>query len=329
MKLKRYKDNPILSKNPKNHWEAGSVLNPNVLYDNGIYRMVYRATNDIRTKKSGGYMSSVGYAESTDGVHFTRFDKPLIVADQEYEKRLGCEDPRITKIGNTYFMYYTAVGGKVAWDNVRIALATSKDFKKWTKHGIIGPQHTTSKAACLFPEKINGKYTMLYTWKSDTPLSSIMIAQFDTIDKVIKPPKGFMSNNIDHYEENVVFEPPKSVYRGAEVGAVPVKTKDGWLFIYCTANTSQHPEWTISVALLDSDNPRNILATTKKPILKPETKIEITGVTDNVTFPAGAVIVRDELFVYYGSGDQGCCLATCKINDLMSQLTPTRLSLKI
>ena len=153
MKLKRYLGNPILTKNPKNHWEAGSVLNPSVLYDNGIYRMVYRATNDIPVKDKGRYMSSIGYAESIDGIHFTRFEKPLISPDQDFENRLGCEDPRVTKIENTYFLYYTAVG-----EDVRIALATSKDFKIWKKHGIVGPQHTTSKAACLFPEKINDKY---------------------------------------------------------------------------------------------------------------------------------------------------------------------------
>src|SRR5581483_3609746 len=118
-----------------------------------------------------------------------------------------------------------------------------------------------------------------------------MIAQFDSLEKVIKPPKGFMADNIDHYQDNVVFEPPEPVYRGAEVGAVPIKTKHGWLFIYCNANTSDHPEWTISAALLDVKDPRNVLAVTEEPILRPETDEEVAGVVNNVTFPEGAVIV--------------------------------------
>lgn len=321
MKLHRYSGNPILASNPENPWEAGSVLNPSVLYDNGVFRMVYRATNDIYHDRKGRYMSSIGYAESTDGIHFKRFSEPLIVPDQEYEIRLGCEDPRVTKIDGIYFLYYTAVGGEKKGDNVGIALATSKDFKIWKKHGIVGPQYTTSKAACLFPEKINGKYTLFYTWKADSPLSSIMQAQFSSLDDVIDPPIGFMADNIDHYQENVVFEPPKPVYRGAEVGAVPIKTKDGWLFIYCNANTSDHPEWTISAALLDLHDPRKILAYTKEPILRPELKDELHGVVNDVTFPEGAVIVGDELYVYYGSGDQGICLATCKLSELLSYLT--------
>lgn len=320
MQLKRYSGNPILTKNPHNHWETGSVFNPSVLYEKDIFRMVYRATNDIKTDKIGGYISSIGYAESKDGIHFNRSSKPLIVPDQEYENYLGCEDARVTKIDDTYFLYYTAVSGTPDSYNVRIALATSNDFKKWEKHGIVGPD-TRSKAACLFPEKINGQYIIFYTWMADTPLSSIMQARFDSIKDVIKPPKGLIADTLDTHDQNVVFAPPLNVYRGAEVGAVPIKTNDGWLFIYCNANTSDHPEWTISAALLDLKDPRKVLAETKKPILKPETKDELEGVENNVTFPEGAVVVGEDLYVYYGSGDQGICLATCNFNDLMKYLT--------
>lgn len=319
--LKRYSDNPILVKNSKNYWEAGSVFNPNVLYENGLFRMTYRATNDTKIKKTGSYISSIGYAESKDGIHFTRSSDPLIYSDQEYESNGGCEDPRVTKIGDTYFLYYTACRAVNDIWNVRIALATSKDFKKWTKHGIVGPQYTRSKAACLFPEKINGKYVIFYTWNADRPLSSIMQATFDTLEEVMKPPEGCMANNIDNYWDNVVFAPSSPVYRGAEVGAVPIKTTHGWLFIYCNANTSNHPEWTIKAALLDLHDPRKVLAETPAPILKPETYRELHGVVKNVTFPSGAVVVNDELYVYYGSGDQGCCLATCNFNKLMNYLT--------
>lgn len=323
MQLKRYPYNPILQKNKNHPWEAGSVLNPSVLYDNGIFRMVYRATNNINTKEEGEYISSIGYAESTDGVHFTRFSEPLIIPDQEYESQGGCEDPRVTKIEDTYYLYYTACKVKNNNWTVRIALATSRDFKTWKKHGIVGPAHTTSKAACLFPEKINDQYIMFYTWMSDSPLSSIMQAKFDNIEDVINPPKELMKANIDHYENNVVFQPPKPVYRGAEVGAVPIKTRYGWLFIYCNANVSNHPEWTISAALLDLHDPRKILAVTKDPILKPETDHELKGVVNNVTFPEGAVVVGQELYVYYGSGDQGICLATCNLKKLLQNLTST------
>lgn len=322
MKLHRHQGNPIIEKNPHQRWEAGSVLNPSVLYEDGLFRMVYRATNDTRTGEQGGYMSSIGYAESTDGIRFTRSEEPLITPDRDYEQLLGCEDPRVTKIEDTYFLYYTAVGGDFGKWHVRIALATSKDFKHWKKHGIVGPKHTMSKAAALFPEKIYGHYHLFYTWQPDDPLSSIMHIKYDSLDDVIHPPSTAMAQNIDMYTENVVFAPPRNVFRGAEVGAVPIKTDSGWLFIYCPANTKHHPEWTINAALLDLHDPRKVLAVTEHPILEPETDEEKHGVVDNVTFPEGAVIVEDELYVYYGSGDQGICLATCMVQDLLQELRP-------
>jgi predicted GH43/DUF377 family glycosyl hydrolase len=321
VRLHRHPDNPILEKNPDVAWEQGSVLNPSVLYEDGIFRMVYRATNDTHSDIPGKYMSTIGYAESTDGIHFTRFPEPLITPDQEYEKRLGCEDPRVTKIGDRYFLYYTAVGEEENGDDrVRIALATSPDFKHWDKHGVVGPYHTTSKAGVLFPEKIADQYVMFYTWMSDSPMSTIMEARFDSIEEVIKPPHHLMVDDVDRYEENAVFKPPENTFRGAEVGAVPIKTNHGWLFIYCPANTSDHPEWTINAALLDFKDPRKILAETSEPILRPESDAELHGIVNNVTFPEGAVIVGDDLYVYYGSGDQGICLATCNVHELLDHL---------
>lgn len=324
MKLDRQSENPILQKNPDQPWEAGSVFNPSVLYDDGVFRMVYRATNDTRTGEDGGYMSSVGYAESVDGIHFTRSATPLISPDKEYERLLGCEDPRVTKIEDEYFLYYTAVGGTFDRWQVRIALATSKDFKNWHKHGVVGPRHTTTKAAVLFPEKIHGHYHMLYTWMADSPLSSIMHAKFDSLDEVKKSSALVMAQHIDQYEDHVVFRPPTNVYRGAEVGATPIKTEHGWLFIYCPANTKHHPEWTISAALLDLHDPRKVLATMEHPLLHPETEQEISGVVSNVTFPEGAVVKDETLYVYYGSGDQGCCVATCNFHDLVNHLASRR-----
>jgi len=320
MKLKRYPKNPILEKNPEHVWEKGSVLNPSVLYEDGIFHMVYRATNDTHADIPGKYMSSVGYAISLDGIHFARSKEPVIAPEHEYEHKLGCEDPRVTKIDDQYVLYYTAVGDDDGNDKVRIALATSTDFRTWKKHGIVGPKHTTSKAAVLFPEKIHGKYVMFYTWMSDSAMSTIMEARFDTLEEVIHPPDGIMVNDIDRYEENAVFKPLEHTFRGPEVGAVPIKTHAGWLFIYCSANVSDHPEWTISAALLDLHDPRKILAIAEEPILRPETDEERHGVVNNVTFPEGAVVVGDELYVYYGSGDQGICLATCKLDDLLSHL---------
>lgn len=71
---------------------------------------------------------------------------------------------------------------------------------------------------------------------------------------------------------------------------------------------------------MDLHDPRKVLAETEEPILRPETKAELTGVVKNITFPEGAIVVGEELYVYYGSGDQGICLATCNFKVLLSHL---------
>ena len=327
MKLKRYRGDPILEKNQENDWERGSVLNPGMIYENGIFRMVYRATNDVHPEIEGEYMSSLGYAESTDGKHFQRFEEPLIAPTEGYENGLGCEDPRVTKIDGIYYLYYTAVGGHGHEQKVRVALATSKDFIHWNKHGIVGPD-LFSKAACLFPEKINGKYTMLFTIELESPKATILMAQFDNIYDLFFPSKEKMNRIVNEgYEDHVVFRPREG--RGNEVGAVPIKTPNGWLFIYSALTTvDDHTEWSISAALLDLKDPRKILASIDN-LLKPETEEELHGVVNNVTFPEGAVVVGDELYVYYGSGDQGICLATCNLKELLHHLEVEKIADKL
>lgn len=319
VQLTRYPDNPILTRNPDQEWEAGSALNPCVLDDDGLIRMVYRATNDVAPDEPGRYVSSIGYAESTDGVHFERRAEPLITPSLDCEEGLGCEDPRITKIDGEYFVYYTAVRRTPDDFRVRIALATSDDCATFTKHGVVGPA-TASKAACLFPEQIDGQYVMLYTWMADSPMSSIMSVRLDSLDEVKSPPAGRIGAGLSNYEDTVVLRPPPGVHRGAEVGAVPIKTDAGWLLIHCGANTSDSPQWTIDAALLDLHDPRQILATTDGPLLAPETDIDRGGVVNNVTFPSGAIVRDGELLVYYGSGDAECCLATCKLDELLASL---------
>ncbi|MDB5178288.1 MAG: glycosidase [Patescibacteria group bacterium] len=330
MRLIRHPQNPILQKNPANTWEAGSVFNANVFYEDGLFRMLYRATNDVKTSVSGQYISSIGYAESTDGIHFERRSEPLITPDQPYEQGLGCEDPRVTKIGEEYFIYYTAVEWHDNIKNVRVALATTTDFKTVTKHGVVGPHGSRSKAAALLPEPVNGQYIWYYTWRADRPESTIMHARFGSVAELKKPPAGLIANTLEHYDEYAVLKPTAiehdghvtGVQRGPELGAPPIRTKDGWLFIYCPSNTEDHREWQINAALLDLNEPWKVLATTSEPILRPETPEELEGVVDHVTFPSGAVIVGEDLYVYYGSGDQGVCLATCKLDELLGNLTP-------
>ncbi|ACU75655.1 glycosidase PH1107-related [Catenulispora acidiphila DSM 44928] len=330
MLMKRHPANPILRRNPDQPWEAGSVLNGTVVRGaDGVIHMLYRATNGVEFSTAGEYVSSIGIADSTDGVRFIRRPEPLIVADQPYEHGLGCEDPRVVFLDGEYYIYYTAVEGVPPDIKVRIALATTPDLRAETvaKHGIVGPQGAPSKAATLFPEPVGGKYLWFFTWCSDTPGAAILHTTFDDLAAVKNPPRGHVAAAVDAYDDTAVLIPgdraelaKKRVRRGPELGAPPIRTDAGWLFFYCNSDSEEEPEWQISAALLDLERPWQVIARTPAPLLTPQTEVELTGVVNRVTFPSGALVIDETVHLYYGSGDQGICLATCELDALLEHL---------
>ncbi|MEY9889038.1 putative GH43/DUF377 family glycosyl hydrolase [Catenulispora sp. MAP5-51] len=330
MLMKRHPANPILRRNPDQPWEAGSVLNGTVVRGaDGVIHMLYRATNGVSFSTAGEYVSSIGIADSTDGVTFVRRPEPLIAPDQPYEQGLGCEDPRVVFLDGEYYIYYTAVEGTPPDIKVRIALATTPDLRAETvtKHGVVGPQGAPSKAATLLPEPIGGTYIWFFTWCSDTPGAAILHAAFDDLAAVKNPPPGHIAAAVAAYDTSAVLIPgdraelvKKRVRRGPELGAPPIRTEDGWLFFYCNSDSEEEPEWQISAALLDLEEPWKVIARTPAPLLTPQTETELTGIVNRVTFPAGAIVIDGVVHLYCGSGDQGICLATCELDALLEHV---------
>jgi len=60
MMLRRYGGNPILKPKPDNDWESKNVFNPTVVYDRGLFHLLYRGMG-----RDG--ISRIGYAVSIDG----------------------------------------------------------------------------------------------------------------------------------------------------------------------------------------------------------------------------------------------------------------------
>ena len=88
-------------------WESAGTFNPAVIHHNNKFIMLYRAQDAAGT-------SRLGYAESTDGLHFTRRPEPVLSPETPYEKDGGVEDPRLQKFGDTFYLTYTAYNKKDA-----------------------------------------------------------------------------------------------------------------------------------------------------------------------------------------------------------------------
>jgi beta-1,2-mannosidase len=74
---KRISDTPILSPTGES-WESAGTFNPAVIARDDKFVMLYRA-------QDAGGTSRLGYAESRDGVHFTRRFGAVLQPQAEYE----------------------------------------------------------------------------------------------------------------------------------------------------------------------------------------------------------------------------------------------------
>ena len=152
----RASDQPILSAQGRS-WESAGTFNPAVVMHHGKFVMLYRAQDASGT-------SRLGYAESTDGIHFARRSEPVLVPEADYEKDGGVEDPRLQKFGDTYYLTYTGYNKKDA----QLCLAASRDLIRWERKGVILPAYRGNwnkgwtKSGAMVPEKIDGKYWMYW-----------------------------------------------------------------------------------------------------------------------------------------------------------------------
>ena len=278
MKLQRYQGNPLLRPKLLHDWEALNVFNPAVVYNNGLFHMLYRA-------QGMDYVSSIGYAVSRDGFDWLRLDRPVLEPSDEFETK-GVEDPRITCISDTFYMTYTAYSAH----RMRVSLASSSNLITWERLGVILPGED-NKDAALFPEQIGGHYVLLHRRPPD-----IWIASSDDL-----------LNWTDH---RVIMRSRPGTWEAFKIGAAapPLKTDQGWLLIY--HGVDEDHTYRLGIALLDLDDPAVVLKQQEHPILEPEEEWELYGDVPNVVFSCGQVMTDDALYVYYSGADRVISLAT-------------------
>ena len=293
MKLKRYRGNPILTPKRENGWESAATFNAAVVRDSSIFYMLYRA-------KGEDGISRLGYAVSRDGFNFFRLDKPVFEPEGEFET-LGCEDPRIVKMGGEFYMTYTAYSKH----GCRVSLAATKNFITWQRYGVVLPD-VENKDAVLFPEKIGDKYVMFHRPMPPKELWGIWIAYSDNLV------------NWEGYK--VVMTPRERLWDSVRIGAAspPFKTERGWLLIY--HGTDEREIYRLGMALFDLNDPSLLLRRQEEPILEPEEEYELHGQHPNVVFSCGGCELENSYYIYYGGADFVTCVATVEKDVLLNSL---------
>ncbi len=317
---KKSEHNPILTPNRDHYWEQFAAFNMCPIKKGQTIYGLYRAISSEDKMSSQSQTSIIGICRSKNGIHFED-RKKFIVPEEEWEAH-GCEDPRVTYFEGKYYVFYTALSKyPFGAEGIKVAVAVSNDLKKVDERHFVTPFN--AKAMTLFPERVNGKITVIFSYHTDIPPSHMVIAQCDKIEQL------WDQSFWEEWEKNIsdnIIDFRRNEYDHLEIGAPPLKTKYGWLLIYShIQNYFSNPDglervFGIDAVLLEGNNLKKILGQTRGPILAPEEPYELMGYVPNVIFPSGALIDKDVLSIYYGAADTTVGLARVNLNDLISTM---------
>jgi len=293
--VKRYPGNPIIT--PEMIPGANAVFNSAVVR----YGEKYAAILRVETKK--GYQS-MRVAWSDDGIHFDVQPGEVLVPTEEpfltYEEAIY--DPRITQIGDIYYICYAAENRY----GCQVSVSKTKDFQVFEKVAIAC--EPTNRNMVLFPEKINGLYARL-----DRPFQ---YGGQGHIWLSYSPDLVFWGKSV------CIMESRRFAWDQGKIGpgAPPIKTDEGWLVLYHgTTPRCNGLIYKAGVALLDLEDPSKVVARSKEYLLAPSALYERIGDVPNVVFVTSAIpdFENDEVRIYYGAADTCFCMATAKISALI------------
>ncbi len=253
--------------------------------------------------KGTTYLTSLSHlrlASSEDGVHFRVEERPALVGEGELES-FGIEDCRVTEIEGQYLLTYTAVSDR----GVGVGLMTTSDWKSFARHGMVLPP--ANKDCTIFPEKVGGDYVALHR-----PSGMFIGGHYIWMAR---------SPNLTHWGEHVCIARSRpGFWDSARVGAgaAPIRTPEGWLVIYHGANAEHR--YCLGALLLELENPTQVIARSKEPLMEPTAPYEKTGFFGEVVFTNGHIVRGDEITMYYGASDEVVCGATLSIPEILDSL---------
>jgi predicted GH43/DUF377 family glycosyl hydrolase len=269
------------------------VSDPRVIVDNGHVWLTS--------------ISHLRVARSSDGIHFNVEPLPALSPATHYES-YGIEDPRVTLLGTTYWINYSAVSAH----GIATALASTKDFRSFERHGLIFPP--PNRDVTIFPDKIDGHYVALHR-----PMPEGIGAP--AIWLATSPDLNAWGNH------RVVATARPGCWDNAKVGAgavpfrVRYENRDAWLLVYHGVKDSPLI-YSLGALVLDARDPARVLGRSREPILSPEASYEREGFFGGVVFTCGVVSNADLVRIYYGAADGVTAVADLSLEDILDGLEP-------
>ncbi|MCK4436592.1 glycoside hydrolase family 130 protein [bacterium] len=246
---------------------------------------------------------SIHLAGSDEKGRFHVKEEPFIGARRDplefglHESR-GVMDARVTLINGVYYIVYLASGEH----GFRLGLATTRDFVKVERHGLISEPDT--KTGALFPEKIKGRYARLCRPREG---NSIWVSY---------------SHDLIYWgDSELLLSPRAGFWDSSRVGAgpPPMKIPQGWLLIYYGVKETQAgPLFRLGAAILSGEDPVKIVSRSNIPILSPREDYERIGDLSNIVFSTGALVKNNnEMDIIYSGADSCICLGSTTVEEIV------------
>jgi 4-O-beta-D-mannosyl-D-glucose phosphorylase len=315
----RYDLDPDTNPFPMERLGVNSVFNPGAILLDGKFCLVARVEGVDRK-------SFFAVAESATGVDGFRFRDYPVVMPQTDEPDVNVYDMRLVRHedGNVYGLFCTerrdpaAPPGAVSAAVAQCGIARTSDLVTWERLPDLLTRSPQQRNVVLHPEFVDGKYAF-YTRPQD-----------GFIDAGSGGGIGWgLSESIERAEiaeERIVHD--RRYHTVAEAkngqGPAPIKTAHGWLHVAhgvrATASGLRYVLYAFMTAL---DEPWRLTHEPGGYLLAPKGE-ETVGDVMNVTFSNGWIATDDgALYLYYGSGDTRCHVATTTVERLVDYCRST------
>jgi beta-1,4-mannooligosaccharide/beta-1,4-mannosyl-N-acetylglucosamine phosphorylase len=320
--ITRHPDNPVLTAS-KMPYRSHLVFNSSVVEYDGKYLMMFRNEWFPEEGNPAGFVSSLGVAQSDDGINWDVWPEPIRFEDDRLKGK-HVYDPRALIVDGTYYVTACVHDAR----GPRGVTMTTEDFRTFEVIDLAPP---CSRNLVLFPEKINGKY-----YRLERPFWASIDTYNNQANEWVSPPFDIYiasSPDLKHWGD---YEPLLQTdlfdYANIKIGpgGAPIRTDRGWLLLLHGVdydpsrgkngwNESWRQRYHGGVALLDLENPRKVLGYSKLPVITPEAPYETeNGFRNGVIFPMTGLQMPDgDFYIYYGAADTHTCVATCQLDDLL------------
>lgn len=213
----------------------------------------------------------------------------------------GIEDARFVRFTEDdgavmYYATYTAYNGRA----ILPQLIETEDFLHFRILTLNGSA-AQNKGMALFPRRINGRYVMLS--RHDDENLHVMF-----------------SDNPHYWSDPQMLIRPAEVWDSIKVGncGSPIETEAGWLVIIHGVGPMR--KYCIGAALLDLNDPTQVIGRLREPLLSPEGS-ERDGYVPNVVYSCGSLIHGGQLVLPYAMSDKATAIATVPVDALLAALT--------